>query len=43
VLPSICPDHQARTLVMAAKASSGVLFTVKAMVRFSVLMMSSGF
>jgi hypothetical protein len=29
--------------VMAAKASSGVLFTVKEMVRCSVLMMSSDF
>jgi hypothetical protein len=43
VLPLTCPDHQPRTFVIAPKASSGVLFTVKAMVRFSVLMMSSGF
>lgn len=43
MLPSISPDHQPRTLVMAANASSGVLFTVKVMVRFSVLMMSSRF
>lgn len=43
MLPSIVPDHQPRTLVMVAYASSGVLSTVKAMVRFSVLMTSSWF
>jgi len=32
------PDHQSRTLVMAANASSGLCSTVKAMVRFSLLM-----
>src|SRR5260370_38103572 len=43
VLPSISPDHHPRTLLMAAKASSGVWSTVKELVKFLALMIISTF